>query len=182
MKGAVISSGAAKLELVQFSGPSGSNREFCIEETKYGEDYNADWNAGRGRCAQAPLQGGGATEGQGASTEVDGQHAGGLAGAFDGTTSGCGDRAGGEHGGLLCHERAGGGGLAGAQPLDPHGGDRQQPPAEERPAGCRAPGAQAGGAPSGPVARGVVSTAGNSHAAAAGAGALLAGLTAHAMQ
>jgi len=28
------SSGAAKLELVQLSGPSGSNREFCIEETK----------------------------------------------------------------------------------------------------------------------------------------------------
>ena len=46
MKAAMTSSGAAKLELVQFSGPSGSNREFCIEETKYEEEYNAHRHAG----------------------------------------------------------------------------------------------------------------------------------------
>jgi len=34
MKGGDASSAAAKLEVVQFSGPSGQDREFCIEETK----------------------------------------------------------------------------------------------------------------------------------------------------
>jgi len=34
MKGGDASSAAAKLEVVQFSGPSGQDREFCSEETK----------------------------------------------------------------------------------------------------------------------------------------------------